>query len=79
VRKGRHGKGEGREGDRKDGRMEEEGGRETKGFISCILLFLPWQLCITQQYLALRITAHGRKPEIVIRLFIVSIMAISGQ
>jgi len=38
VGKGKDGKGEG------EGGREEEGGRETKGFISRILLFEFWQL-----------------------------------
>jgi len=38
----RMGKGRGEEG---EGERGEERGRETKGFISRILLFEPWQLC----------------------------------
>jgi len=38
--------GKGREGQGRGGAVgrEEEGGRETKGFISRIMLFEPWQL-----------------------------------
>jgi len=46
VGKGSDGKGEGREGrgGGGGGGREEEGGKETKGFISRILFFEPWQL-----------------------------------
>ena len=45
--KERDGKGEGieRRGEKGEGGREEERWRETKGFISRILLFEPWQLC----------------------------------
>jgi len=46
--KGKDGKGEGREekGRGREGGREEEEGRETKGFISRILLFEAWQLAL---------------------------------
>ena len=43
--KGSDGKGEGGKGRGEEGGRENEGGIETKGFISSILLFEPWQLC----------------------------------